>query len=115
VKNQSGAYVKPSPAGTTAAIDAFTSTLAKDVRLPIVDAPATAQDAYPISGLTFLIVPKDSKDAGKAQVVKSFVQYVIADGQSTAEGLNYAKLPTALQQRNQQLLNEMTANGQPLK
>ena len=115
VKNLAGAYVKPSPAGTTAAIDAFAADLAKDVRSPIVDAPATAKDAYPISGLTFLIVPKDSKDASKAQVVKNFVQYVISDGQATAEQLNYAKLPAALQQQDQQLLNQMTANGQPLK
>jgi len=115
IKNQAGEYVKPSPAGTTAAIDAFSTELAKDVRVPIVDAPASAKDAYPISGLTFLIVPRDSKDAGKAQVVKNFVQYVIKDGQATAENLNYAKLPTALQQQDQQLLSQMTANGQPLK
>lgn len=85
------------------------------MRVPIVDPPATAKDAYPISGLTFLILPKDGKDGAKAQAVKNFVQYLITDGQATAASLNYAKLPPALQQQDQQLLSQMTANGQALK
>ena len=115
IKNQAGNFVKPSPEGTTAAIDAFASDLAKDVRVPIVDPPAAAADAYPIAGLTFLIVPKEGKDAGKSQTVKNFLNYVITDGQSAAQSLNYAKLPAALQQQDQQLLSGMTAGGQPLK
>ena len=115
IKNLAGEYLKPSAEGTTAAIDAFSGELAKDVRVPIVDPPASAKGAYPISGLTFLIVPKDGKDTAKAQAVKNFVQYLITDGQATAESLNYAKLPPTLQQQDQQLLSQMTANGQALK
>ena len=115
IKNLSGDYLKPSADGTTAAIDAFSADLAKDVRVPIVDPPAPAKDAYPISGLTFLILPKDGKDVAKAQAVKTFVQYLITDGQATAGSLNYAKLPPALQQQDQQLLSQMTVNGQALK
>lgn len=115
VRNNAGNFEKPSPAGTTAAIDAFASELAADVRVPIVDPPASAKDAYPISGLTFLIVPKDGTDATKSQAVKNFLQYIITDGQAAAESLNYAKLPTALQQQDQKLLSQMTAKGQPLQ
>jgi phosphate transport system substrate-binding protein len=115
IRNNAGNYEKPSPAGTTAAIDAFASQLATDVRVPIVDPPASAADAYPISGLTFVMVPQDGKDATKSQTVKNFLQYVITDGQASAESLNYAKLPAALQQQDQQLLGKMTANGKPLQ
>jgi phosphate transport system substrate-binding protein len=115
VRNNAGNFEKPSPAGTTAAIDAFASELAADVRVPIVDPPASAKDAYPISGLTFLIVPKDGTDVTKSQAVRNFLQYIITDGQAAAEGLNYAKLPTALQQQDQKLLSQMTAKGQPLQ
>ena len=115
IKNNAGSYQKPSPAGTTAAIDAYATELAADVRVPIVDPPASAKDAYPISGLTFLIVPKDASDATKAQVVKSFLQYIITDGQASAASLNYAKLSTALQQQDQKLLSQMTAKGQPVQ
>lgn len=115
VRNNAGNYEAPSPAGTTAAIDAFALQLASDVRVPIVDPPASAADAYPISGLTFVMVPVDGKDATKSQAVKNFLQYVITNGQASAESLNYAKLPAALQQQDQQLLSKMTANGQPLR
>lgn len=115
IRNKAGAYVLPSAEGTTAAIAAFADELAKDVRAPIVDAPASAKDAYPISGLTFLMVPKDGADVQKRQMLKNFIQYIIIDGQNIADSLSYAKIPPALQQQDQKLLGEMTANGQPLK
>jgi phosphate transport system substrate-binding protein len=115
IRNSAGNFEPPNPAGTTAAIDAFATELAADVRAPIVDPPASAKDAYPISGLTFLIVPKDANDPTKAQAVKNFIQYIISDGQAAAESLNYAKLPPGLQQQDQKLLSQMTAKGQPLQ
>ena len=47
---------------------------------------------YPISTLTFLIIPKDGKDAQKRAALKQFIQYVVTDGQQTASGLSYAPL-----------------------
>ncbi len=102
-----GKYVSPTAAGTSAAIDAFSVELAKDVRTPIVNATASAPDAYPISGLTFLLVPKQAKDANKAGAVKGFIQYIITSGQDPAEQLHYAKLPSSLQQIDQQLLQQV--------
>jgi len=98
IKNQAGSWVSPTPAGATAAIDTFRTELEKDVRTPIVDPPAEAKDAYPISGLTFLLVPKQAKDPAKQNVVKQFVQYVITQGQSSAESLQYSKLSESLAQ-----------------
>ena len=115
IRNKAGQYVLPSAQGTTAAIAAFADDLSKDVRAPIVDAPASAKDAYPISGLTFLMVPKDGTDAQKRQALKDFIQYIITDGQSISQSLSYAPLPDSLQQQDKKLLDEMTANGQPLK
>jgi len=112
IKNQAGDWVEPSAASTTAAIDAAQSELAKDVRTPIVDPPASAKDAYPIAGLTYLLVPKQGKDPGKQQIVKDFVQYVITQGQSSAEGLQYAKLPQSLADQDQKLLAEIGGGQQ---
>src|ERR1700722_5109820 len=81
IKNQAGNYVLPSTAGTTAAIDAFKDQLAKDPRTSIANPPASASDAYPISTLTFLIVPKDGKDVAKRTALKQFVLYLVTDGQ----------------------------------
>jgi phosphate transport system substrate-binding protein len=114
IKNLAGNYVTPSTASTTAAINAFTAQLAQDPRTPIVNAPATAADAYPISTLTFLIVPKDGPDKAKRTALKGFLQYVVTDGQAAASQLNYAPLPDGVKQFDQQQLNQLTADGQPL-
>lgn len=107
IQNAAGKYISPTAAGTSAAIDAFSGELSKDVRTPIVNAPASAPDAYPISGLTFLLVPKQAKDPNKAAAVKGFVQYIITGGQDPAEQLHYAKIPASLQQIDQELLQQV--------
>ena len=111
IKNQAGKYVLPSTAGTTAAIDAFKDQLAQDARTPIANPPASAPEAYPISTLTFLIVPKDGKDAKKRAALKQFLQYVVTDGQSAASGLNYAPLPDAVKQVDVKMIGQLTVNG----
>jgi phosphate transport system substrate-binding protein len=114
IRNQAGEWEEPSAAGATAAIDGFRDELAKDVRTPIVDPPASAKDAYPICGLTYLLIPKDGQDAVKRRQVRDFIEYVITTGQSSANSLYYAQLPPGLVDQDQKLLGEMTAAGQPL-
>jgi len=115
IKNQAGKYVLPSTTGTTAAIDAFKDQLAMDARTPIANPPASAPDAYPISTLTFLIIPKDGKDLQKRTALKQFIVYVVTDGQQAAGGLNYAPLPDAVKQLDVHTLSQMTANGSPIQ
>jgi phosphate transport system substrate-binding protein len=107
IENRAGNFITPSSQSTSAAIDAFSSELGKDVRTPIVDPPALAKDAYPISGLTFLLVPKMSKNPQNGANVKNFIGYIITDGQSLADQLHYAKLPDSLQQIDKRLLEEV--------
>jgi len=114
VENAAKQYVQPTPQGTTAAIAAFSNDLTKDPRTPIVNPSADAAAAYPISGLTFLIIPRDGNDKAKRSALKQFVQYVITDGQTTAGSLNYAPLPDGIRQYDQQQLQQLTADGQPL-
>ena len=115
IKNQAGNYIAPTAQSTTAAINAFTAQLSQDPRQPIVNPPASAADAYPISTLTFLIIPKDGPDNGKRKALKSFIQYIISDGQPAAGSLNYAPLPDGVKQFDQQQLGQMTAAGQPIQ
>lgn len=114
IKNLAGNYIAPSTESATAAINAFTAQLSQDPRTPIVNPPATAADAYPISTLTFLIIPKDGPDKAKRTVLKQFLQYVVTDGQTAAGSLDYAPLPDGVKQYDQQQLNLLTANGQSL-
>jgi phosphate transport system substrate-binding protein len=115
VKNQAGHYVVPSLKSTTAAIDGYATELSKDPRTPIVNPPASAAEAYPISTLTFLIIPKDGTDATKRSALKEFATYMINLGQAEASTLNYAPLPDAVRQYDKQQLNQMTTNGVPIQ
>jgi phosphate transport system substrate-binding protein len=115
VENKAGRFVLPSAGGTTAAIDAFKTELAQDVRKPIVDPPDSAPEAYPISGLTFLIIPKDGTDRAKRQALKEFVQHIVTDGQQLSQGLDYAPLPSSISSLDQTMLSQLTAAGAPLK
>jgi phosphate transport system substrate-binding protein len=115
VQNRAGSFVAPTSASATAAIEAFSEALAKDPRTPIVDPPASAKDAYPMSGLTFLLVPKDGADAEERRAIRDFVTYAVTTGQDSAESLDYAKLPKTLQQQDLALLAGLTAGGHPLK
>lgn len=115
VRNEAGAWVEPSGAGATAAINAFQNELAKDVRTPVVNPPAAARDAYPISGLTYLLIPKQAKDQNKQRVLLEFVRYIVTEGQAAAQNLDYATLPLSLAAQNQQALAQIqggAATGQ---
>jgi phosphate transport system substrate-binding protein len=114
IQNAAGKFIAPSSQSASAAIAAFADKLAGDVRIPIVNPPASAPDAYPISGLTFLMIYKDGTDLTKREQVKQFVHYVLTDGQQAANSLHYAPLPPVLVAQDQKLLGEMTAGGKPL-
>lgn len=114
MRNRDGQYVPPSTASASAAIAADAQQIAQDVTKPIVD--ASGARSYPITGLTFLIVPRDGSDVTKRQALKEFIEFIIAPAQQrSAANLNYAPLPSSLQQHDKQLLGEMTANGKPLR
>jgi len=115
IKNQAGNYIAPTAQSTTAAINAFTAQLSQNPGQPIVNPPASATDAYPISTLTFLIIPKDGPDKDKRTALRNFIQHIVSDGQGTAGSLNYAPLPDGVKQFDQQQLGQMTAAGQPIQ
>lgn len=115
IQNRSGSFVAPSSASTTAAVQAFDSELSEDVRTSIVDPPASAKEAYPISGISFFLIAKDGPDTTERQAIHDFAQYIITGGQDLSEGLDYARLPKPVQDRALVLLNQMQSNGQPVK
>jgi phosphate transport system substrate-binding protein len=116
IQNRAGEYAAPTPASAYAAVNAAGDLLAKDIRTPIVDPPATAKGAYPITGMTFVLIPKDNKSTDGEQVaLKAFLAYALSTGQDAAEGLSYSKLPPAVQQQGQALLAQLTDNGKPIQ
>lgn len=115
IENEAHQFVGPSAQSASAAIAPFADQLANDVRVPVVNAPASAKDAYPITGLTFLIVPKNGDDTAKRGELKKFLDYVVADGQKPAADLHYAALPDGLVTLDKRLIDTLTAKGQPIQ
>ncbi len=109
VRNAAGNFAEPTLASTTAAVAAAAPALAKDVRSPIVN--ARAADAYPIAGLTYLLVYQDMKDPARARALADFIAWAMHDGQSLAEGLDYARLPEAVVKVNEATLHLLAAGG----
>lgn len=112
VRNRSRKFIQPTLASTTAAAEGASASLARDVRTPIGNSPAPA--AYPICGLTFLLVYQDQKDPGKAHALAGFLNWAIHEGQGVAEGLDYARLPEAVVKVNEATLRKLTVAGKPL-
>jgi len=109
VRNRAGNFIEPNLSSTTAAVASAATALAKDVRTPIVN--GGKGEAYPIAGLTFLLVYQDSRDAGKQKAIASFIDWAIHEGQQHAEALDYARLPEAVVQVNESSLKLLTSGG----
>ncbi|HET9941377.1 MAG TPA: phosphate ABC transporter substrate-binding protein PstS [Candidatus Eisenbacteria bacterium] len=112
LQNSSGAYIDPSLASTTAAIEASAQALAADVRASTVN--AAGPDAYPIAALTFILVYQDQADEAKAKALADFLTWAIHQGQDQVEALQYARLPAAIVQVDEQEIARLTAAGKPL-
>jgi len=91
VKNSAGVFVKASLAAVSAAAAGSAKEMPDDFRVSITNAPG--KTAYPISSFTWLLIPEKFSDATKRDAIKGFLKWALADGQSYAENLSYAKLP----------------------
>jgi phosphate transport system substrate-binding protein len=112
LRNKAGRFIEATLAATTAAVDGAAPLLMQDIRTPIVNSPAP--NAYPISGLTFLLVYQDAKDAARGRVLAGFIDWAIHAGQGYAEGLYYARLPATVVKVNEATLRSLTAGGRKL-
>jgi len=68
-----------------------------DFRFSMVN-PA-GENAYPISGATWLLVYQEQKDAAKGKKLVEFLNWALTQGESMAQSLNYAPLPDSVRER----------------
>jgi phosphate transport system substrate-binding protein len=94
IKNASGAFVQPDAKNVTAALSE--APIPPDLKIKPNYKP-TGPDAYPISTPTFALAYTKQKDPAKGKVLKDFLTYAVGPGQSAADGLYYAPLPSELQ------------------
>ena len=89
IENAAGTFVRPDVNGIAAAAEAMGKP-APDNSISIVDPPASAADAYPISTFSYAIVPKSSS---KASELKQLLDYALGPGQLFAHRWVFAPLP----------------------
>lgn len=113
VKNQAGDFVKPSLQSVTAAAAGYAREMPADFRVVITNAPGA--DAYPISGMTWLLVYEKQKDPAKGKKLVEFLKWMMHDGQKFAPELDYAPLPNPVVEKEMaQLAKVTTTDGKPL-
>jgi phosphate transport system substrate-binding protein len=91
VKNQAGVYVKASLETVSSAAAGAAKEMPADFRVSITN--PQGKNAYPISSFTWMLIPSQIPDAGKAKAIKAFLQWMVTDGQKMTGDLAYAPLP----------------------
>ena len=89
VENSAGNFPVPGVDSVKAAAAAV-SKIQSDNSIPLINLPASAKDAYPISTYTYIIAPTSSD---KADELKKFITYAIGPGQEFGPDLDFAPLP----------------------
>jgi phosphate transport system substrate-binding protein len=91
IKNASGAYVLPTPAGTQAALAQWKLDATTHLYTP--DYAVTAPSAYPVPIVNYLVVPTSGLSAEAAASLSTFAHYGLEKGQAAAAGIGDPALP----------------------
>lgn len=94
IVNQAGNAIVPTVESVTAAAADLTD-IPEDLRMSITDAPGA--QAYPISGLTWVVARKEMDNANQAEALKKFFNFILSDEQQNVVAeMHYSKLPEKL-------------------
>ena len=107
LKNKNGKFVKASVEGATAA--AANNTNVSPTNFSITDQPGDA--TYPIAGFSWAMLYSNYSDAGKGKAVVNLFKWLVTDGQSDGKDLQYASLPSPVQQLALTNLKTIKAGG----
>ncbi|HTL89327.1 MAG TPA: phosphate ABC transporter substrate-binding protein PstS [Leptolyngbya sp.] len=89
LQNKSGAFIEPTPEAASLALNG--EPIPDDFALKVPD-PAD-KGAYPIVGLTYLLMYENPKDPAKAKDFNEFLRWAYRDGKGSATELGYLPLP----------------------
>ncbi|WP_419806991.1 phosphate ABC transporter substrate-binding protein PstS [Terriglobus sp.] len=97
IQNLAGHWVKATPESVTAAAQAMVGAIPADFRASLTNPPGA--ESYPVTSLTWLLVPIRPKDPRHGPVIADFLHWMLTTGESLAPGMHYAPLPPELQAR----------------
>jgi phosphate transport system substrate-binding protein len=95
LRNKAGNYEAPEMKAFAAAAAGGDWAGAQNFAVNLID--TAGADAWPIVSPTFVLLPKDPKDAARSANVMKFFDYAYKSGGDTAKNLDYIALPAAVQ------------------
>ena len=99
VQNAAGKFVPPSAKSFAAAGATADWSHAKEFDLVMTNAPGAG--SYPITASTFVLMPKQPKNASASIAARKFFSWALSHGQPQALSLDYVPLPAPLVKRIQ--------------
>lgn len=105
LENQAGNYIEPSPDAASRIFEG--QEIPEDFALTVPD--PDGEEAYPIGGLTFLLLYPEYDDETKAAAVQAMVEYGLTEGDAAADELGYVPLPSDVEQRVVETVNQAVA------
>lgn len=113
VMNRKGKFVAPSVESVAAAADV---EMPDHARVMIVD--TEAEDGYPISGFTWIIVPKEQKYEGRtferARALVDLLWWMLHDGQAFHRELDYGPITGVALKKAEALVKSIQYDGKPI-
>ena len=95
VKNQAGNYVEPSVQSATEA--ASNAQVKPDLTFSAIW--ASGAQSYPITAQSWVLVYQKQSSSNTTKMLKSYIGYLVGDGQKLLPQLGYAPLPSNIDQQ----------------
>ena len=106
VENQAGNFMEPTPANAANAL--LDTEVPEDFALLVPD--PTNADAYPIVGLSWIMIYQEYEDDAKWQAMREVFEWTLGpDGQAIAEELLYVPMPDPLVERIMEVFDTVNA------
>ncbi len=113
IKNGAGTYIEPSSDTVSNAAEGMAAKMPDDLRFEITNAEGA--NAYPISGIVYVLAYKEQADANKGKALVDYLWWAIHDGERYVRELHYAPLPPGLVTKTEAKIKSLVSSGQPLR
>lgn len=110
LENQAGEFVEPSLETARAAVAG--ADIPDDLRITISETNPSGENAYPITGLTWILVRQEQPDLAVCRALTEMLWYVTHDGQQFAPDLQYVQIPEKVVRLDEEKIMSITANGE---
>ena len=104
IENADGNFVAASLEGATAALDGV--TVEDDLTYDPLNAPGA--DSYPITAPTYILVYATYSDQTMVDNIQGWLTYVLTEGETLANSVDFANLPSGLQQQALAQVDQIT-------